>query len=241
MRQFDVIITPSQPKEPPFEDRDLGWFYCESINGALEHSEAEWIVFATPEININREFLNSLAECISGFPMVDAFAPRLRTPEGNFFNGLRLEKNNGFAEIVKDDELRYIAAPHPMLAAFSRRIVQRTGKLDQCLPETLRLADFCLRMLHAGGKMFHVPYLVAETNTEITSAESLVCNKVNTKSMALLLNKTLGFSNVGKFALHHPSVIPTLLHSDKEFKLKQKKATDLSKLKSCVLEDISKP
>lgn len=240
MRQFDVFICPSEKQVPPFTDRDLEWFFCNDINQHIDESEAEWIVFSSPEINIDRTFLNSLAECIQGYPMVDAFAPRLRTPHGQFINGLRLDSKQGFAEIENDAELRFVAAPHPKLAAFSRRIVLRTGRLDNDLPSPLRLADYCLRMLHAGGKMFHVPYLVAEANQEIQTASAMVCDKSNTKFLAETISKNLSISSMASFALHHPATLFSLFKQDKAFKEKRQKATDLSKLTDQVLADISR-
>ena len=237
MRQFDVFVSPSKETEPPFTDKDLGWFFCENINEFLEQSEAEWVIFSTPEININREFLNSLAECIAGFPMVDAFAPRIRTVDGEFYNGLKLDKKMGFSEIANDADLRFVAAPHFSIAAFSRRIIQRTGHLDNTLPKELRLADFSLRMLHAGGKMFHVPYLVTSANASIDSADT-ICKDL--KATAKVLYKSLGIVHATKFAVHHPTVLPTLAILDKELKYKRDKATDLSKLKQNVLQEISK-
>ena len=84
MRQFDVFVW-DEPQEsldagqqPPFTDPALGWFFTNNFNNKLNESDAEWIVFANRSVKIDREFLNSLAENISAFPMVDAFAPRLR-------------------------------------------------------------------------------------------------------------------------------------------------------------------
>lgn len=258
MRQFDVFVfdenfDESQGKlpQPPFTDPELGWFFTNDWNKHLNEIEGEWIVFAHPSIRIDRQFLNNVAEVTDGFPMVDAFAPRIRTDKGNFLGGYLLmpaAKGSGFVEIDENAPLRYVAAPHPFLAVFSRRIIQRTGGFDTTLPEYARLADFTLRMMHADGKMFSVPYLVAQATNE--EAETVVSNANSEKacglmgvrdlkSIAIILSKAFGAEASVPFALHHPSVIPTLLRNRKQRKEKRKAATLLSKLKADFLKEVT--
>ncbi len=258
MRQFDVFVfdenfDESQGKlpQPPFTDPELGWFFTNDWNKHLNEIEGEWVVFAHPSIRIDRQFLNNVAEVTDGFPMVDAFAPRIRTDKGNFLGGYLLmpaAKGSGFVEIDENAPLRYVAAPHPFLAVFSRRIIQRTGGFDTTLPEYARLADFTLRMMHAGGKMFSVPYLVAQATNE--EAETVVSNTNSEKacglmgvrdlkSIAIILSKAFGAEASVPFALHHPSVIPTLLRNRKQRKEKRKAATLLSKLKADYLKEVT--
>lgn len=258
MRQFDVFVfdenfDESQGKlpQPPFTDPELGWFFTNDWNKHLNEIEGEWVVFAHPSIRIDRQFLNNVAEVTDGFPMVDAFAPRIRTDKENFLGGYLLmpaAKGSGFVEIDENAPLRYVAAPHPFLAVFSRRIIQRTGGFDTTLPEYARLADFTLRMMHAGGKMFSVPYLVAQATNE--EAETVVSNASSEKacclmgvrdlkSIAIILSKTFGAEASVPFALHHPSVIPTLLRNRKQRKEKRKAATLLSKLKADFLKEVT--
>ena len=258
MRQFDVFVfdenfDESQGKhpQPPFTDPELGWFFSNDWNKHLNEIEGEWVVFAHPSIRIDRQFLNNVAEVTDGFPMVDAFAPRIRTDKGNFLGGYLLmpaAKGSGFVEIDENAQLRYVAAPHPFLAVFSRRIIQRTGGFDTTLPEYARLADFTLRMMHAGGKMFSVPYLVAQATNE--EAETVVSNANSEKacgligvrdlkSIAIILSKAFGAEASVPFALHHPSVIPTLLRNRKQRKEKRKAATLLSKLKADFLKEVT--
>ena len=258
MRQFDVFVfdenfDESQGKhpQPPFTDPELGWFFTNDWNKHLNEIEGEWVVFAHPSIRIDRQFLNNVAEVTDGFPMVDAFAPRIRTDKGNFLGGYLLmpaAKGSGFVEIDENAPLRYVAAPHPFLAVFSRRIIQRTGGFDTTLPEYARLADFTLRMMHAGGKMFSVPYLVAQATNE--EAETVVSNAKSEKacglmgvrdlkSIAIILSKAFGAEASVPFALHHPSVIPTLLCNRKQRKEKRKAATLLSKLKADFLKEVT--
>lgn len=258
MRQFDVFVfdenfDESQGKlpQPPFTDPELGWFFTNDWNKHLNEIEGEWVVFAHPSIRIGRQFLNNVAEVTDGFPMVDAFAPRIRTDKGNFLGGYLLmpaAKGSGFVEIDENAPLRYVAAPHPFLAVFSRRIIQRTGGFDTTLPEYARLADFTLRMMHAGGKMFSVPYLVAQATNE--EAETVVSNANSEKacglmgvrdlkSIAIILSKAFGAEASVPFALHHPSVIPTLLRNRKQRKEKRKAATLLSKLKADFLKEVT--
>ena len=258
MRQFDVFVfdenfDESQGKlpQPPFTDPELGWFFSNDWNKHLNEIEGEWVVFAHPSIRIDRQFLNNVAEVTDGFPMVDAFAPRIRTDKGNFLGGYLLmhaAKGSGFVEIDENAPLRYVAAPHPFLAVFSRRIIQRTGGFDTTLPEYARLADFTLRMMHAGGKMFSVPYLVAQATNE--EAETVVSNANSEKacgligvrdlkSIAIILSKAFGAEASVPFALHHPSVIPTLLRNRKQRKEKRKAATLLSKLKADFLKEVT--
>ena len=245
MRQFDVFVFDENYDEaqgklpqPPFTDPELGWFFTSDWNKHLDEIEGEWVIFAHPSIKINRNFLNNVAEVTDSFPMVDAFAPRIRTDKGKFLGGYLLKpaaKGSGFVEIDENAPLRYVAAPHPFLAVFSRRIIQRTGGFDTTLPEYARLADFTLRMMHAGGKMFSVPYLVAQaTNAEVETAAEMR----DFKSMAVILSKAFGAEASVPFALHHPSVIPTLLRNRKQRKEKRKAATLLSKLKADFLKEV---
>ena len=258
MRQFDVFVFDENYDEaqgklpqPPFTDPELGWFFTSDWNKHLDEIEGEWVIFAHPSIKINRNFLNNVAEVTDSFPMVDAFAPRIRTDKGNFLGGYLLKpaaKGSGFVEIDENAPLRYVAAPHPFLAVFSRRIIQRTGGFDTTLPEYARLADFTLRMMHAGGKMFSVPYLVAQATNE--EAETVVSNASSEKarglmgvrdlkSTAIVLSKAFGAEASVPFALHHPSVILTLLRNSKQRKEKRKAATLLSKLKADFLKEVT--
>ena len=258
MRQFDVFVFDENYDEaqgklpqPPFTDPELGWFFTSDWNKHLDEIEGEWVIFAHPSIKINRNFLNNVAEVTDSFPMVDAFAPRIRTDKGIFLGGYLLKptaKGSGFVEIDENAPLRYVAAPHPFLAVFSRRIIQRTGGFDTTLPEYARLADFTLRMMHAGGKMFSVPYLVAQATNE--EAETVVSNASSEKarglmgvrdlkSIAIVLSKAFGAEASVPFALHHPSVILTLLSNRKQRKEKRKAATLLSKFKADFLKEVT--
>jgi len=258
MRQFDVFVfdenydeAQGKHPQPPFTDPELGWFFTSDWNKHLDEIEGEWVIFAHPSIKINRNFLNNVAEVTDSFPMVDAFAPRIRTDKGNFLGGYLLKptaKGSGFVEIDENAPLRYVAAPHPFLAVFSRRIIQRTGGFDTTLPEYARLADFTLRMMHAGGKMFSVPYLVAQaTNEEAETVVSTASSEKarglmgvrDLKSIAIVLSKAFGAEASVPFALHHPSVIPTLLRNRKQRKEKRKAATLLSKLKADFLKEVT--
>ena len=249
MRQFDVFVLDENYDEaqgnlpqPPFTDPELGWFFTNDWNKHLDEIEGEWVVFAHPSIRIDRDFLNNVAEVTDSFPMVDAFAPRIRTNKGNFLGGFLLKrhsKGSGFVEIDEKAPLRYVAAPHPYLAIFSRRIIQRTGGFDTTLPPNARLTDFTLRMMHAGGKMFSVPYLVAQATTdEAEEVSTYTSTAQGLKATALVLSKAFGFEASFPFALHHPSVIPTLLSNRKTIKEKRKAATLLSKLKADFLKDV---
>lgn len=246
MRQFDVFVFDENYDEaqgklpqPPFTDPELGWFFTSDWNKHLDEIEGEWVIFAHPSIKIDRNFLNNVAEVTDSFPMVDAFAPRIRTDKGKFLGGYLLKpaaKGSGFVEIDENAPLRYVAAPHPFLAVFSRRIIQRTGGFDTTLPEYARLADFTLRMMHAGGKMFSVPYLVAQaTNNEAEAAARMS----DLKSTSIVLSKAFGAEASVPFALHHPSVILTLLSNHKQRKEKRKAATLLSKLKADFLKEVT--
>ena len=293
MRQFDVFVFGESFDEsdeqhrnkiqPPFTDAELGWFFTNDWNKHLNEIEGEWVVFAHPSIKIDREFLNSLADVTDSFPMVDAFAPRIRvethvhtapsstkqnTDKRRFSSGSLLKraaKGSGFVEIGENTPMCYVAAPHPYLAVFSRRIIQRTGGFDTTLPANARLADYTLRMMHAGGKMFSVPYLVAQAGYSIANSneqysqsrttqelnESKPPEKVtrnapdlarcapDLKSTAIILSKAFGFEASLPYAIRHPSVIPTLLSNRKERKEKRKAATLLSKLTKEYLAEVT--
>lgn len=260
MRQFDVFVfnenfneTQGKHPQPPFTDPELGWFYTNDWNKHLNEIEGEWVIFAHPSIKIDRTFLNNVAEVTDGFPMVDAFAPRIRTSNGKFLGGYILKRNSkgsGFIAINENAPMRYVAAPHPYLAIYSRRIIQRTGGFDTTLPPNARLADFTLRMMHAGGKMFSVPYLVAQATTDEAmisasgnaheqNAPKLAECVPDLKATALVLSKAFGIEALLPFAIHHPSVIPTLLRNRRCIKEKRKAATLLSKLKADFLKEVT--
>lgn len=253
MRQFDVFVfdenfdeTQGQIPQPPFTDPELGWFFTNDWNKHINEIEGEWIVFAHPCIKIDREFLNNVAEVTDGFPMVDAFAPRIRTNNGNFLGGYLLKrrtKGSGLVEIDENSPMRYVAAPHPLLGIYSRRIIQRTGGFDTSLPASARLADFTLRMMHAGGKMFSVPYLVAQATNDVAenAAKALghEADAQELKATALVLSKAFGIEASLPFAIYHPSVIPTLMRNRQSRKEKRKAATLLSKLKAEFLKEVT--
>ena len=294
MRQFDVFVFDENFDEsindkqgnkiqPPFTDAELGWIFTNDWNKHLNEIEGEWVVFAHPSIKIDREFLNNVADVTDSFPMVDAFAPRIRieshihsaststkqnTDKRKFLSGRLLKrplKGSGFVEIDENAPLCYVAAPHPYLAVFSRRIIQRTGGFDTTLPANARLADYTLRMMHAGGKMFSVPYLVAQavnstanSNEQYSQSETAQNLNVNNapnlnmenaldltecspdlKSTAIILSKAFGFEVSLPFAIRHPSVIPTLLSNRKERKEKRKAARLLSKLTKEYLAEVT--
>ena len=122
MRQFDVIVLEENSPLfnnwiPPFEDPALGWLHDSDWNRPLQSIDAEWVVITQPAVKIDREFLNSLAECIEGFPMVDAFAPRVKF-EGHFYGGLLLNGAKGFAPISENEKMRFVAAPSPDRGIF---------------------------------------------------------------------------------------------------------------------------
>ncbi|MBR2212315.1 MAG: hypothetical protein IJ896_12865 [Fibrobacter sp.] len=249
MRQFDVFVW-GEPQEfsdadrqPPFTDQALGWFFTNNFNDKLNESDAEWIVFAYRSVKIDREFLNSLAENISAFPMVDAFAPRLRytieESEGKksakFIGGFKLHKSKGIEPIEEDAPLRYVASPRPEIAVFSRRIVQRTGAFDTSLSIPAQILDYALRMLHAGGRCFSVPYLVAELQGHPMDFSSE--NKEALPHIGCALSKSLGIKTA-RFILAHPDLVGTLWKNRKSLQEKRDKATLLSKLVPELLKEL---
>ena len=267
MRQFDVFVfdenfdeTQGKIPQPPFTDPELGWFFTNDWNKHLNNIEGEWVVFAHPSIKIDREFLNNVAEVTDSFPMVDAFAPRIRTLQSakatdaitgkrKFLGGYLLKrwtKGSGFVEIDENAPMRYVAAPHPYLAIYSRRIIQRTGGFDTALPPHARLADFTLRMMHAGGKMFSVPYLVAQATTDeaerivgINAEKMQAPTAQDLKATALVLSKAFGIEASLPFALHHPSVMAALFANRRATKEKRKAATLLSKLTAKYIAEVT--
>ncbi len=244
MRQFDVFVfEKDSPRfkqwNPSFEDPALGWFHDSDWNRPLHNIDAEWVVFAHPAVTIDRDFLNNLAQVIEGFPMVDAFAPRVKI-NGHFHGGLLLNKSKGFEPISEKETMRFVAAPNPMVAVFSSRIIQRTGLFDLDLPPEFRLLDYALRMAHAGGKMFNVPYLVAEA----TDSSPLIDNSLLKQGAPLweIFYKSLPVSSLTGFTLRHPTMLPKFLGLDKDKKhrqFKRDKATALSKLTTEYLKEIS--
>lgn len=246
MRQFDVFVCEekygdlrNEKVEPPFTDPELGWFFTDDCNKHFEKIEGEWVVFTRDGITIDRDFLNNLAIVTSDFPMVDAFAPRIRTSDGKFLGGSLFQKffkGSGFVSIKDNAPLSFVAAPIPQLAVFSRRIIQRTGKFDMDLPAEARLADYTLRMMHAGGKMFSAPYLVANSSMSIDELQAKV---PDANSTAEVLFKSLGFAGVFSYAIRHPSVIKTLFKKRKELNAKREAAILLSKFKKPFQHEIT--
>ena len=241
MRQFDVIVLEENSPQfnnwtPPFEDPALGWSHDSDWNRPLQSIDAEWVVIAQPAVTIDRDFLNNLAEVIEGFPMADAFAPRVKN-NGHFYGGLLLNKSKGFAPISENEKMRFVAAPNPMIAVFSSRIIQRTGLFDLDLPPEFRLIDYTLRMAHAGGKMFSVPYLVARTSQLIDASR---LNQV--EALWEIYYKSLPVGLLSAVTLRHPTTLPKFLGFDKGKKrrqFKRDKATSLSKLTPDYLREIS--
>ena len=249
MRQFDVIVLEENSPQfdkwiPPFEDPALGWLHDCDWNRPLQSIDAEWVVITQPAVKIDREFLNNLAQVIEGFPMVDAFAPRLKL-DGKFHGGLLLAGSKGFVPISENEKMRFVAAPSPLIAVFSSRIIQRTGLFDLDLPPEFRLLDYALRMAHAGGKMFNVPYLVASLN-EGDYARLLTGQFMHEKQAIAPLweiyYKTLPAAQLSAFTFRHLTMIPKFLGFDKDKKrrqFKRDKATSLSKLSEKYLKEIS--
>ena len=246
LRQFDVIVVSgrfkadtansaqdTQQNIPPFTDPSLGWFFVDDINKGLEASEAEWIVVATENVEITRDFLNNLAECNASFPMADALAPRIKAA-GKFLGGSIIAKNGDFEQISENSAIRFVAGPHPDVAAFSRRIVQRTGRVDTTLPARFQLTDYSLRMLHAGGRMLSVPYLVIDGNP----TDSQIDPKEYDTGCVRTLYKSLGITAAGKFALRHPRAWSALFRGHKALNAKREAAISLSKMTPEMLRDI---
>ena len=240
MRQFDVIVLEENSPQfdnwtPPFEDPALGWSHDSDWNRPLQSIDAEWVVIAQPAATIDRDFLNNLAEVIEGFPMADAFAPRVKN-NGHFYGGLLLNRSKGFAPISENEKMRFVAAPNPMIAVFSSRIIQRTGLFDLDLPPEFRLIDYTLRMAHAGGKMFSVPYLVARSSQLIDA-----CSLNQVEALWEIYYKSLPVGLLSAFTFRHLTMLPKFLGFDKGKKrrqFKRDKATSLSKLSAEYLKDI---
>ena len=240
MRQFDVIVLEENSPQfdnwtPPFEDPALGWSHDSDWNRPLQSIDAEWVVIAQPAATIDRDFLNNLAEVIEGFPMADAFAPRVKN-NGHFYGGLLLNKSKGFATISENEKMRFVAAPNPMIAVFSSRIIQRTGLFDLDLPPEYRLIDYTLRMAHAGGKMFSVPYLVAKSSQLIDA-----CSLNQVEALWEIYYKSLPVGLLSAFTFRHLTMLPKFLGFDKGKKrrqFKRDKATSLSKLTADYLKYI---
>lgn len=246
MRQFDVFVFEDQGPEfnswePAFEDPALGWFHSENWNEKLSQIDAEWIVFTCPGVTVDRNFLNSLAEVTDGFPMVDAFAPRLKC-NGHFYGGTLLNGGKGFAPISEERPMGYVAMPNPAMAVFSSRIIQRTGLFDLDLPPEFRLMDYTLRMAHAGGKMFNVPYLVTTVKDELEHYVRCDFLKKEVAPQWEIFYKNLNAKSLIGYTLRHPSMLPRFIGLDKAHKardIKRDKATDLSKFSDKYLKEIS--
>lgn len=237
MRQFDVLVWGCDSFEPPFTDDALGWFCGNDLNESLQNSEAEWIVFAHKSISIDRQFLNDLAESIGSYPMVDAFAPRIRCAKDNsFHSGFRLDAHKGLSMLDENAKMRFVATPHPLLSAYSRRIVQRTGAMDTSLSSKAQAIDYALRMLHAGGKMFSLPYLVANAPEQVD--DSLYNDKETLDDFASALFKSLGLWENRGFLLRHISTLKALWKRRKELEEKRDKAILLSKFEKNFLKDL---
>lgn len=242
MRQFDVFVFEEDSPEfhrwkPEFEDPALGWFHTHKWNGDLEKLEAEWVVFTTPDVKIDRDFLNELAQDTENFGQCDAFAPRVKH-NGTFYGGLITNGGRGFEQIDENAPMRFVAGPNSQIAVFSRRIIQRTGFFDLDLPPELRLLDYALRMAHAGGRMFSIPYLVANSYEQAKNSPAFD-SKQNIRAQWEIIYKSLYAKDILDYSLRHPSTMPLWFHK-KLLKLKRDKATDLSKLTPSHLLNISK-
>ena len=231
MRQFDVFFYPAKPAEPLFTDKDLGWFYSENLNEDLKKSDAEWIIFAKPEVQITRNFLNDLACTISDFPYVDAFAPKICFENEVIPSGFKLSKKNGLELISKEESLKFIACPTPQILILSKRMLDRTGLFDLQFSNDFLFLDLTLRMLHAGGKLFYVPYLIVQT----TENHSYLFSK---KELAFCLYKSFGFFFILPLLLKNPSLFLHLFIVRKWLNEKREKAIALSKLDKNFLKEL---
>lgn len=245
MRQFDVFVFDDTSDfdswTPLFEDPALGWFHTKNLNSQLNELEAEWIIFAHRSVKVDREFLNELAQVTEGFPMADAFAPRVKV-DGKFLGGFLFDGGSGYWPISENSKMRFVASPNPLIAVFSRRIIQRTGLFDTELPLELQLANYTARMLHAGGKMFSVPYLVAELDSANgTPAEPQFNHRLKKveKSIWDIFYMCLPPTYLISLTLHHPSTLGKWFQSKKILQVKRTKATDLSKLTDKFLKEIT--
>ena len=241
MREFDVLVwglDESETHEPPFKDRALEFHFTNSFNRALKNIDAEWVVLAHKSINIDREFLNSLAIATGEYPMVDAFSPRIRTKDGNFVSGFTLDSRLMLKMIPENSAMRFVASPHPYIVAFSSRIIQRTGAFDTCIQHTAQIADYSLRMLHAGGVMFSLPYLVASTIDENANVPGDNIYSGAERELLYAKVKSFGiFENIPYIALHPCSAMFCIRHR-KELLEKRNKAILLSKLEKNFLQKI---
>jgi len=237
--------------KPSLEDKALGWFHDTDWNRPLQELEAEWIIFTHPSVTIDRYFLNTLAEVNDGFPMVDALAPRIKF-QGHFYGGILLNGSKGYIPLSEEATLRYVAAPHPLLGVFSRRIIQRTGLFDMDLPPEFRLLDYSLRMAHAGGKMFNVPYLTTTANQEWLKenadnmapilTEKFLSHKQSISPLWEIFYKDRNATDLLGYTLRHISTWSRFAGLDKEHKArdtKRDKATSLSKLTTEYQKEIS--
>ena len=111
--------------------------------------------------------------------------------------------------------------------------MQRTGRLDDTLTQSTMFADFAFRMLHAGGKMFSVPYLVANTTGNLSETGTKA-----TKHFAYALVKSFGILHNLRFLVKNPKVSYFIWKKRKEIFEKRDKATLLSKLKNDFLAEL---
>lgn len=240
MRQFNIIIFDEnilrlKNFNPQLKDQALCWIKSNDWNNSIQNLDAPWTIFAHSLININKDFLDALANAIYEFPMVDAFSPTILCKDKSY-NGLLINKN-GLATLPINSPMRFIATPTNALAVFSTRIIQRTGSFDIDLPKNFRLIDYALRMAHAGGKMFYLPALFAyaSENFQEQNAQQIT-EKINAQWQ--IIYKSLPLKILFKFMLNNPKTFANLLHT-KNIKLKRNKATILSKLSTEYLAQIS--
>jgi hypothetical protein len=164
---------------------------------------------------------------------------------GTFLSGYTFDKKAGLSMLDENAKMRFVAAPHPYIAAFSRRIVQRTGRLDDSLSKNAQLADFAFRMLHAGGKMFSIPYLVANTSSEFPQKSDILASLAEpqtspqaAKGLAFALVKSFGILHNMRFLVKNPNAFYFIWKNRKEIFEKRDKATLLSKFKKSDLADL---
>ena len=147
-----------------------------------------------------------------------------------------LDARKGLCMLDENAKMRFVAAPHLLISAYSRRIVQRTGAMDANLSKKAQAIDYALRMLHAGGKMFSLPYLVASTSESID--DSLFNDKESLNDFAYALFKSLGLWKNRRFLLRHFGTLKALWKRRKELEEKRNKAILLSKLDKNFLDDL---
>lgn len=222
------------------DDRALGWFSALDFSDVTEKLDADWVVMASPDIRITREFLDSAADICAEFPFADAIAPRIVDSGGTVFSsGFLLHAKDGLREEFLSNEkaeIRQVASLSPRCGIYSSRLLKSLRSFDDDFRTDIRFFDMGLRALHLGAHLFAMPNLHAESCSPALPEKF---SQGRLREIARAYYKDFDILRYFRFAARHPKVLFSFFKGKPELDRKSLAATELSKLTPETLVNVS--